>query len=126
MELLNSVNFQGKDYMFGTLMPKLSSYAMLGEFASFTVLNVIVVFDNNSLYFFAMSRLSNKKIVSVMTVPFNQITGFKVSRVLFGIAKKIHLNISGYGKLILQVNNKVKNLNNQANSIQNLLQVLPK
>lgn len=28
MELLNSVNFQGKDYMFGTLMPKLSSYAM--------------------------------------------------------------------------------------------------
>lgn len=73
-----------------------------------------------------MSRLSNKKIVSVMTVPFNQITGFKVSRVLFGIAKKIHLNISGYGKLILQVNNKVKDLDNQANSIQNLLQVLPK
>ncbi len=123
-KMLNTIPMQVRGYMFGTLMPKFTSHALLGSLASFTVLNTIVAFDNSAIYFFILSRLTNKKIVSRIKVPFDQITKVKVSNFLFGVAKRIHIKIADHGKLILQVNQKMKSIHNQTDSITNLMMLL--
>jgi len=125
-KMLEDMNLKVNGYMFGTLMPKLNAYAVLGSLANINLLNVVAAFDNNAIYFLVMSKFTNKKIVNIITIPFNEVESTKVSNFMFGIAKRIHIKTTNNSKIILQANNKFKLIENQTNSISNLLRMLNK
>lgn len=124
INMFNSINLNIEGYIFASLMPKLSSYALFGSLTSFSMRNVILAFDRTNLYFFELSRLSNKNVEELLIVPLNQILNCSHRNILFGVSKKINLKLGDNNKFILQANNKLKNLNNQKNSLLNLINLL--
>lgn len=108
------------NYLFGTIMPKFSTYALIGMLANFGMLRCIISFDTENIYIFQLSRLSNKSIENCTIINKNEIFGVDYKEILLGVSYKINIKFSNGKILNIQANKKINEFPTQLDGLNKL------
>lgn len=121
-EFLRINNLSEDNYFFATKSPLSVDYALFG-YAS--LVNYIVKFDYSKVYFFELSRLSNKNIESCITVNIDEIKEIK-EHSFIGITHNIKIVFTNKKTFVLQANKKIKQIEMQSESLNSFIYELKK
>lgn len=112
-----SINYEG--YFFGTIMPKSSTYALLGALASTAIESFIVVYDAFNVYLISLG-LTGMKIKRIDEIPFASIQSIIKKDAFLDPGVNLTINTKENQKIVLICSKKIKTINNQLDSINRL------
>lgn len=104
-KFLKMNNLEDNNYLLAQIMPTAKDYILYGYFSLSKYIQFILHFDEEKLYFFELSRTSNKSIKNGFAVEFKDLQVKKAKKGL--INYRIHLEFNDESKVNIQIPKKV-------------------
>ena len=111
-------NLSSNKYFFATQPIKITNTILFGTLSALTIGNYIVYFNTQSIYLFEMSKLSNKKIVNYFKIDTPNVVKVETEKDLLGIQKRLKIKLKDDTKLILEVNKRLRGIDDQLKNIE--------
>lgn len=115
-------NLNPSNYVFATIRQNTASILMLSAQAStLTMRNCIIAYDENRLYMFELSRLSDKKIVNAYTIEREEMSKFNDTK-LFS-SHTITIVCKDKDMYIINLSAKAKGISDHKEKIERLVEI---
>ena len=121
-DFLKMNQLEEDNYLLAQVVPTAKEYILYGYFSLSGYIQYIVHFDDKKLYFFELSKLTNKSIKNGFTVNFEDIQIKKLRKGL--LSYKVRLEFKDGSKLNLQLLKRVARLYSQKRYSEKLYQKL--
>ena len=94
-----------ENYLLAQVIPTIREYLLYGYFSLSSYIQYIIYFDDSKLYFFELSKLTNRSIKNGFFIKFKDLQIKKLKKGLFSY--KVHLEFKDGSKANLQIPKRV-------------------
>lgn len=104
-EFLKKNRLKEENYLLAQIIPTIREYLLYGYFSLSSYIQYIIYFDDSKLYFFELSKLTNRSIKNGFFIKFKDLQIKKLKKGLFSY--KVHLEFKDGSKANLQIPKRV-------------------